>query len=300
MAKRDKSEAPSLDAGEPQGEKGGHATRKHEFVKNAEEFVDWAHLELNLPKLYEELERRLYPDRKPSPEEEAAKARKMIEKEEFIIRRFNVIREFVELGIEFGAKNPKGELYQTAKELSDLMDTIDLPNITDYQKKKYKTLLNRLYFLLDAHFKKRGGKQRKPTAKGKKTEPGEKRFQHWEAPCDACFIIEDNRIKFHYKDEIKDLKLKSESNTHRLLLLIRGGSLRPAEIKDEICRNTTNKASKVVDYANKLLNEKIAEVGFVGIPSNIEFIERDKFGHYSASLKICEKEELEDMQFQSN
>jgi len=140
----------------------------------------------------------------------------------------------------------------------------------------------------------------KKTKKTKKVKKVEKKYKPWMDSGDACFIIEDNRIKFHYKNETKDLKLKSESNTHRLLLLIRGGSLRPAEIKAEICPNTTNKASKIVDYANKLLSEKIAKVGFVDVPPNIEFIKRDEYGHYSASQKIYEKAEFEDMQFQSN
>ena len=96
------------------------------------------------------------------------------------------------------------------------------------------------------------------------------------------------------------MKIKSESHTHRLLLLIRGGSLRPDDIKTEICPNTTNKASKIVDYANKLLNEKIAEVGFVNVPPNVEFIERDRYGHYFASKKIYEKEQFDDIQFQTN
>ena len=112
--------------------------------------------------------------------------------------------------------------------------------------------------------------------KTKKAEKSQKRFQPWTKSGDACFVIENNRVKFHYNNEIKDLKLKSESNTHRLLLLIRCGSLQPSEIKAEICPNTTNKASKVVDYANQLLNEKIAAVGFMGVPPNVEFIERDK------------------------
>ena len=56
-------------------------------------------------------------------------------------------------------------------------------------------------------------------AKRKKTA-NKKTFQHWANPSDACFIIDESRIKFHFSGEIKDLSLKSESNTHRLLLIL--------------------------------------------------------------------------------
>ena len=101
---------------------------------------------------------------------------------------------------------------------------------------------------------------------------------------------------FHYKDKPTNLRLKAESNTYRLLRLLAGGSLQADEIQKQISPNTSNKASKIVNYANELLNKKIPMVGFVGIPSNVEFIKRDRFRCYSSRLKIHAKEAFDDLQ----
>lgn len=126
----------------------------------------------------------------------------------------------------------------------------------------------------------------------------EQKFQPWGNSGDACFIIENDRIKFHYQDQIKDLKLKYNSHTLNLLVFLNESSLQPSEIKEKICPNTKNKASKIVDYANELLNTKIAGLGFSDIPSDVEFIRRDNFGHYFLSLKMHRKEDFERMQLE--
>ena len=132
-------------------------------------------------------------------------------------------------------------------------------------------------------------------AKKKKTA-NEKKFQHWANPGDACFIIDENRIKFYFSGEIKDLSLKSESNTHRLLLILTAvNSIEPSKLKQSICSDNTNTAAKVVAYANKLINEKIAKLNYASIPSNVEFIGRDKFGWYKPQLLIYHKTDFEDM-----
>lgn len=133
-------------------------------------------------------------------------------------------------------------------------------------------------------------------AKKKKTAD-KKKFQHWANPGDACFVTENNKIMFHYKGDLKNLRLRAESNTFRLIRLLAGGSLQANEIKKQISPGTTNKACKIVDYANQLLNEKIPMVGFVGVPSAVEFIKQDRFGSYSFSLKIYPKEDFDELQW---
>ncbi len=137
-------------------------------------------------------------------------------------------------------------------------------------------------------------------SKKTKTPKTEKKFQLWKNPGDACFIIDDNRIKFHYKDEIKDLHLKNDSHTHRLMFLLQGGSLQSDDIKKELLTNAKKtRPYDVVRNANKVLNEKIAKAGFVGIPSNVEFIKYDKkFDSYSLFLKIHTKEDFDTLQIQ--
>ena len=136
---------------------------------------------------------------------------------------------------------------------------------------------------------------------GKKKKTGkinEKKgkFQPWEKSGDACFIIENDQIKFHYQDQIKDLKLKKNSHTLNLLVLLNTGSLQPSEMKTKICPDTENKASKIVDYANQLLNKKIVKLGFTNIPSNVEYIERDEFSSYKLCLKMHTMEDFERLQ----
>ena len=136
------------------------------------------------------------------------------------------------------------------------------------------------------------GKQKKT----KKAEEPAKKFQPWKNPSDACFIFEGNRIKFHYKDKTEDLRLKSESQTHRLLRLLHAGSLQADEITNKISPDTTNKANKIVNYANMLINQKIRKIGFVGVPPNVEFIKKDKFNSYLLSINKHTKEEFNELQ----
>ena len=122
--------------------------------------------------------------------------------------------------------------------------------------------------------------------KTKKLKESERTLKPWTKPEDACFIIEGQRVSFHYKGIIKDLCLKNDSKTHRLLFLLSNGSLQEADVKSELCKQKT-KPSDVVDYSNKALNRSIAQKGFVGVPSNVEFIKHDKiYRHYACNLKI--------------
>jgi hypothetical protein len=114
---------------------------------------------------------------------------------------------------------------------------------------------------------------KRETRKAKKTE---KKYQPWKNPGDACFIIEDNRVKFHYNGEIKDLRLKNASRTHKLFGWLVDGPVRSVQIERDICKEGT-RPTDVVKFANRLLNEKIALLGFVGVPQNVRFIKHGDF-----------------------
>ena len=111
----------------------------------------------------------------------------------------------------------------------------------------------------------------KKSSKKKTRSPDQSEFQPWRSTGDACFIIKDNRIQFRYKDETKDLRLKSESKAHKLLMLLSGGNISSEGVKQEICSEDTKPFWAVRDI-NRSLNKKIAELGFQGIPNNVAFI----------------------------
>ena len=105
----------------------------------------------------------------------------------------------------------------------------------------------------------------------KKTE---KRFQPWRKSGDACFVIENNRIKFHYKKEVKDLRLRNETNPHKLLFLFAAKNPLPqVEIK-KMCKKKT-RPSDIAKQTNTKLSEKIAAMALPGVPKNIEFVKYD-------------------------
>ena len=112
----------------------------------------------------------------------------------------------------------------------------------------------------------------KKTKTPKKTE---KRFQPWTKSGDACFVIENNRIKFHYRGKFEDLRLKNDSRIHKLLFLFAAKNpLAQAKIR-EICTPRT-RPSDIAKYANEKLNEKIVATGFADVPKSVEFIKYDK------------------------
>ena len=68
------------------------------------------------------------------------------------------------------------------------------------------------------------------------------------------------------------------------------------QLKEELCSEKT-KPINVVYQANKLLNEKIAKVGFVGIPPDVQFIryvQGDK--SYHRCFGIYHKAEFDQLQ----
>jgi hypothetical protein len=114
------------------------------------------------------------------------------------------------------------------------------------------------------------GRKTKPV-KETEAEKLERRFQPWTKSDDACFVIEGQRVQFHYKGKIEDLRLKNDSRTHELMFLFAAKNpLHQTDIKS-ICTKGT-RPSDIVKFANEKLNERIAAVGFTDVPKNVEFV----------------------------
>jgi len=108
----------------------------------------------------------------------------------------------------------------------------------------------------------------------KKAEKSEKKYQSWQKSGDACFIIEDNRIKFYYKKEVKDLRLRNETNPHKLLFLFAAKNPLPQVKIKNMCTEKT-RPSDIAKQTNTKLNEKIAAMSLPGVPKDIEFVKYD-------------------------
>lgn len=136
------------------------------------------------------------------------------------------------------------------------------------------------------------GTKKSPKRK-KKVKLTEKKFQPWKNPGDACFIIEDNRIKFYYKEQNEDLQLRNGSNPHELLFLFAAKNPLPqVEIK-KICTEKT-RPSDIAKQTNTKLNEKIAAMVLPGVPKDIEFVKyNDKSKCYGLWPEIKHKDDVE-------
>ncbi len=94
--------------------------------------------------------------------------------------KFNELRKFLHIGIEAKRGEPNSELFQTAKELTDLVNRIEIDpsSVSSYERNKFKTGLIRYKELLKGEAEKRckeasaekpaETKQDIPPAKGKK------------------------------------------------------------------------------------------------------------------------------------
>ena len=98
-----------------------------------------------------------------------------------------------------------------------------------------------------------------------------RKFIEWKNPGDAFFIVDENRIKFHHKNQRKDLRLKRDSKTERLLKMLIECSVASDIVKKMLCTKGT-KPTNLKHRANKLLNEKLRKLGFTDVPDNTEFV----------------------------
>ena len=143
------------------------------------------------------------------------------------------------------------------------------------------------------HEYKKSTKVGQTKKKPSKSKEKKKKFQPWKKSGNACFIIEDNRIKFCYKQEAKDLRLRNGSNPHKLLFLFAAKNPLPqVEIKD-ICTKRT-RPSDIAKQTNTKLNEKIAAMALPDVPKDIEFVKYDdKSKCYGLSLEIKHKDDVD-------
>ncbi len=182
--------------------------------------------------------------------------------------------------------------------------TPDYWNEREYEPriKKFKACLRRLWGklnhmgqLLENELKGRGLTEteqkiksgKKSNKKTTKANKAEKKFKPWNNPGDACFILDGNRILFHYNEMLKDLSLISHGKTQNLLVMLYGRTLQSCDVKSKLCSPGT-KPIQLVIRANQQLNDKIRKLGFTGLPEyDIEFIRyNSRFDHYESALPI--------------
>ena len=112
------------------------------------------------------------------------------------------------------------------------------------------------------------------------------KFKKWQDSSDACYIINEKRVEFHHNGKIKDLRLKYESRTYNLITLLANGSQSSELIHCTLCSNGT-KPANLKWQANKLLNEKLALLGFRQVPKNTEFVRFDSLhNQYELALPV--------------
>jgi tetratricopeptide (TPR) repeat protein len=130
---------------------------------------------------------------------------------------------------------------------------------------QYTGLTSALPFLINQSGSRKKTKQ-KPKQKPKT------KFVVWKDHGDACFVFEENRIKFSYRGKLCDLNLKSGSRAHTLLKDLHGfGPIRSEDLK----RVLDAKKGKPYDWIrsiNLTLNTKIARFGYQSIPDNVAFV----------------------------
>lgn len=134
--------------------------------------------------------------------------------------------------------------------------------------------------------KPKARKKRKKTTIVPDTQKAATSFARWNNPGEACFVLDEDRIKFWNGDELKDLRLKSGSRSHMLLPMLQEGQMSNAEVKKAICSDKTSPYDAVRDV-NRTLNDKIKKLNIQDVPSNVEFIGRDdRTGLYYSFLPI--------------
>ncbi len=173
---------------------------------------------------------------------------------------------------------PNGEPY--AEHLCGKEGLVEIP---DFLFKCWQIVINKMIELGYYHETQdnRGKREKEKTKKQAK----KKNFEHWPSPGDACFIIENERIEFHYDGEIKDLKLKKDSNADQMIKYLQA-PVSGKIIKKILCSPGT-RPSDLKDQTNEQLNKKIATVGFIMPMNNIEFIRFvDTRNEYECVLEI--------------
>lgn len=130
----------------------------------------------------------------------------------------------------------------------------------------------------------------KTNAKKSKAETS---FKPWTKAGDACFVLDEARVKFWNGEEFTDLKLRGGSKADKLLSILSAGALTKKEIKKTICTPKTSPYDAVRDV-NRLLNGKIKKLNIKNVPTDTAFIACDeRTGHYCSTLPIKSFQEFE-------
>lgn len=126
-------------------------------------------------------------------------------------------------------------------------------------------------------------------AKKQKTE---KRFQIWQNPGDASFVIDGDRIMFYHGEKLRDLRIKNHSRAHKMLMVLTTGEVPATAVKTYVCSDGT-KPSEAVRDIDRQLNDKIAKVGFTQVPLDTQFITHVRERNaYTCDLPIVPREEI--------
>lgn len=131
---------------------------------------------------------------------------------------------------------------------------------------------------------------KKTTARKSKAESS---FKPWNRAGNACFVLDESRVKFWNGEKLTDLKLRSGSKAHTLLPMLSVGALVNKEVKKAICTPKTSPYDAVRNL-NRMLNDKVKKLNIQEVPPNTAFIARDeRTGEYFSTLPIKSFQEFE-------
>ena len=132
---------------------------------------------------------------------------------------------------------------------------------------------------------------------GKKTtdrkSKAESSFKPWNRAGDACFVLDEARVKFWNGEKLTDLKIKNGSKAEKLLSMLSVGALAKQEVKKAICTPKTFPYDGVRNI-NRMLNDKVKTLNIQNVPPNTAFIARDeRTEQYHSTLPIKPYQEFE-------
>jgi len=118
------------------------------------------------------------------------------------------------------------------------------------------------------------------------------RYTPWlNAPRRTRFVVEDNdRVCLCHNGVMKDLRLKSYSQAHDLLVCANAKKVLSPETIVGTAKRKDGKAKpyEVVRAVNRQLNKKVQSFGFTDIPPDIAFIHKSKgASFYQVTPPVC-------------
>ena len=117
-------------------------------------------------------------------------------------------------------------------------------------------------------------------------------FKLWDKKDPACFVLDKNKIKFFYKDEVKEIPFQKGSQAPLLIEAFIGGSHTGQEIQKML--NSKSSPSQIVRNSNRAINTQLRKIGFTDI-NKIGFVFfNNEHSYYDLLPKIIEKEDFEE------